>query len=218
MTNVRSVTTHQLNHARILALRSQVSALNSSITSSLTTLAETRAEILAQKITPVSKHLRQVPYQVLLEYASQISRYAAKDRRYVKRGPAGTEEVNGADPTTQQDTQDATKEGEQPVVPAFKQAPFVPWPTEAIIKQGALGRIQAMVETGQDPATVSFQETATSMKDEAMKEEEKVNADIAAPDDLRNTQDVERRPTHTEEKPKVFGGLDLYDPDDMDDE
>ena len=218
MTNVRSVTTHQLNHARILALRSQVSALNSSITSSLTTLAETRAEILAQKITPITEHLRQVPYQVLLEYAAQISRYAAKDRRYVKRGAAGTEEVNGADPTTQQDTQDATKEGEQPVVPALKQASFVPWPTEAIIKQGALGRIQAMVETGQDPATVGFQETANSIKDEAMKEEEKVNADIAAPDDLRNTQDVERRPTHTEEKPKVFGGLDLYDPDDMDDE
>lgn len=217
MTNDRSVTTHQVNHARILALRTQVSALNSSVTNSLTTLAETRAEILSQKITPVTEHARQVPYQTLLEYAAQISRYAAKDRRYVKRAPASTEEVNGADVTTQQDMQDATKEGEQPVIPAFKQAPFVPWPTEATIKQGALGRIQAMVEIGQDPAIVGFQETVNSMNDEAI-EEEKVTADIAASDNPRNTQEVERRPTLTDEKPKVFGGLDLYDPDDMDDE
>lgn len=211
------MTTHQINHARILALRSQVSALSSSITSSLTTLAETRSEILSQKITPVTTHARQVPYQVLLEYAAQISRYAAKDRRYIKKAPASSEEVNGADATAQQDTQDVGKEGEQQVIPPMKQVPFVPWPTEAIIKQGALGRIQAMVETGQDPATVGFQDTVNSVNDEVV-EEGKINADISASNDLMDTKEVERRSTHIEEKPKVFGGLDLYDPDDMDDE
>ena len=29
---------------------------------------------------------------------------------------------------------------------------FVPWPGEETIRRGAVGRIQAMLETGQDPA------------------------------------------------------------------
>lgn len=220
------MTRHQANHARILSLRSQVSSLNTSITGSLTTLADTRAEILAQDITPVTETSRQVPYQLLLDYAARISRYTApKDHRYASKGQINTEEaavpVNGANANTQHDeiaAQNAEKEGEQPATQAQKEAPFVPWPTEAIIKQGALGRVQAMLETGEDLVTLGSQDLVAIVKDEDLKSEKIEDTDVAPPEVPTRAQDVDRRPITMEEKPRVFGGLDLYDPDDMDDE
>lgn len=220
----QSVTTHQANHARILALRYHVSSLNSSITSTLITLADTRTEILSQKITPMKTTARQVPYKVLLDYASQISQYTApKIQRYAKKTETSTDETtapaNGADPSTQQDTQatqDAAKEGEQLVTQVQTEAPFQPWPTEAIIKQGALGRIQAMSETGQDPATVDFLETGGTTKREDVNVEKMGEAEITAPEEPSRAQEAERKPAPTEGKRSVFGRLDLFNPDDMD--
>ena len=220
------MTRHQANHARILSLRSQVSSLNASITSSLTSLADTRAEILAQDVTPVTSTSRQVPYQLLLDYAARISRYTApKDYRYASKGQINAEEaaapVNGANANTQHDeiaAQNAEKEGEQPATQAQKEAPFVPWPTEAIIKQGALGRVQAMLETGEDLVTLGSQNQVAIVKDEDLKSEKIEDTDVAPPEAPTRAQEVDRRPATMEEKPRVFGGLDLYDPDDMDDE
>ena len=207
---------HQDNHARILALRSQVSALNASITSKITTLADARTEIVNQKITPITENSRQVPYKVLLDYAAKISQYTApRGRQSTARPKVGTEEaiapVNGAEESTQQDTQatqDAPKEGEQPVAEKPKETAFVPWPSEGIIKQGALGRIQALVESGQDPATVGLEEPKV---EETVKSEE---MEIAPPEPVR-AQEIDTREAlpETEQKAKVFTGMDLYDPE-----
>ncbi|CAF9905078.1 MAG: hypothetical protein HETSPECPRED_004865 [Heterodermia speciosa] len=223
---VNWLTKHQANHARILSLRSQVSSLNTTITNSLTTLVDTRAEILAQDITPVSETSRQVPYQLLLDYAARISRYTApKDYRYASKGQVNTEEaaapVNGANANTQHDesaAQNAEKEGEQPVTQAQKEAPFVPWPSEAVIKHGALGRVQEKLETGEDPVTLGSQDQVSTVKDEDLKSEKIEDTNVAAPEAPTRDPGGDRRPVNTEEKPRVFGGLDLYDPDDMDDE
>ena len=208
---------HQANHARILALRSQISALNASITSTITTLADARTDIVNQKITPVTENSRQVPYKVLLDYAAKISQYTApKGRRSTARPKTGTEEaiapVNGAEESTQQDTQapqDAPKEGEQPIPEAPGKTGFVPWPSEGIIKQGALGRIQAMAESGQDPAIIGLEEPKF---EEIVKKEEIVTAQ---PEPVR-AHEAERGEvrTETEQKSKVFTGMDLYDPED----
>ena len=220
------MTRHQANHARILSLRSQVASLNTSTTSSLTTLANTRAEILAQDITPATETSRQVPYKLFLDYAARISRYTApKEHRYANKRQINTEEpaapVNGANANTQHDesgAQNAEKEGEQPATQAQKEAPFVPWPSEVIIKQGALGRVQAMLETGEDPMTLGSQHQVPIVKDEDLKSEKIEDIDVAVSEAPTRAQEVDRRPVNIEEKPRVFGGLDLYDPDDMDDE
>ena len=206
---------HQANHARILALRSQVSALNASISSTITTLADARTDIVNQKITPITEHSRQVPYKVLLDYAAKISQYTApKDRRTTARPKTGTEEaiapVNGAEESTQQEsqaTQDAPKEGGQPVAEAAGKTAFVPWPSEGIIKQGALGRIQAIMESGQDPARVGLEEPKVeqTVKDEEM---------VTAPPEPVRAQEAEPQELRTEQKSKIFEGLDLYDPED----
>ena len=220
------MTRHQANHARILSLRSQVSSLNASITSSLTTLADTRAEILAQDITPVTETARQVPYQLLLDYAARISRYTIpKDHRYASKAQINTEEaappVNGANANTPHDesaAQNTEKDGEQSTKQAQKEVPFVPWPSEAIIKQGALGRVQALLETGEDLGALGSQDQVPIVKDEDLKSEKIEDTSVKAPEAPMRAQEVERKPVNMEEKPRVFGGLDLYDPDNMDDE
>lgn len=164
---------------------------------------------------------RQVPYKVLLDYAAKISQYTApKGRRSTARPDFGTVEVvapvNGAEDSTQQDaqgSQDAPKEGEQPVAEAKGKPAFVPWPSEGILKQGALGHIQAMVESGQDPAKFGLEEPKV---EETMKNEEMVTepAETVPAEPVRAREADNRQEVRTEQKAKVFTGLDLYDPED----
>lgn len=221
-----SVAAHQANHARILALRSEVSSLNATITSSITTLADTLTDFRSQKITPVTETQRPLPYQVLLEYAAKVSRYTApRGNKAISQGGTGTGEaaapINGADVGSQDDTQTAqepSKEGEQQDAEAAAKALWVPWPTDGIIKQGALGHIQTLLETGQDPAKSVSQEVGEPKAEETVKDEEVGDAGVTAPVEPARPQEAMRREIQTEQAPKVFGGLDLYDPDNMDDE
>lgn len=101
----------------------------------------------------------------------------------------------------------------------MNQIPFVPWPSEDVIRQGALAQLQVLTEQGIDPSSI------TARTGDGVKEEEDAmvvdnpgdtatygrisdNAKLEPRSGLPGQQ-VERR----EEKPKVFGGLDLYDPD-----
>lgn len=60
------------------------------------------------------------------------------------------------------------------------QVAWGPWPSEEVIRRGALARIQVLLEQGVDPESVGADEPGREKR---------------------------------EEKPRVFGGLDLYDPD-----
>ncbi|KAI9886381.1 MAG: hypothetical protein M1823_001835 [Watsoniomyces obsoletus] len=118
---------------------------------------------------------------------------------------------------------------------------FTPWPTEDVIVRGGLGRIQAMLDAGEDPAlvvnstdTVVPEDGHVKMKDEEKQmklDEERFMQSAAAATQLERelpTRDKHdegvsmgdsepMRPRHEEPppppKPAVFGGLDLYDPD-----
>ena len=103
--------------------------------------------------------------------------------------------------------------GESQWLDPSAQMPFVPWPTEEVIRRGALAQIQVMLEQGIDPA-----EAPKELQEETKPEVEvdiKHEGDVAAPVRRESTSagpgrvDMKR-----EEKPAVFGGLDLYDPDD----
>ena len=89
----------------------------------------------------------------------------------------------------------------------------MPWPSEDVIRRGALAQIQLMLEQGQDPNSV-----ITSIAGEEMElasgdaivvdQPETIAADLETP--VGRVTQAERI---VEEKPKVFAGLDLYDPD-----
>lgn len=97
--------------------------------------------------------------------------------------------------------------------PSSTQVPFVPWPSEDIIRRGALAQIQLMLEQGQDPNNVvtstAREETEPASGDAIVVDQSgAIVADLETP--VGRVTQVERI---IEEKPKVFAGLDLYDPD-----
>lgn len=97
--------------------------------------------------------------------------------------------------------------------PLSTQVPFVPWPSEDVIRRGALAQIQLMLEQGEDPNNVVTSSAGKEMELASgdaivVDKPETVAADLETP--LGRVMQAERL---MEEKPKVFEGLDLYDPD-----
>ena len=92
------------------------------------------------------------------------------------------------------------------------QIPFVPWPSEEVIKRGALAQIQGMVEQGIDPAGVGAGDEEEGVKAVEMNDGD---VEVKREEGVPEGQAEGRRVVRREEKPKpmVFGGLDLYDPD-----
>lgn len=97
--------------------------------------------------------------------------------------------------------------------PLSTQVPFVPWPSEDIIRRGALAQIQLMLDQRHDPNNVvtstAREETELASGDAMVIDQPgAIVADLETP--VSRVTQVERI---VEEKPKVFAGLDLYDPD-----
>ncbi|MCJ1359077.1 MAG: hypothetical protein MMC33_009077 [Icmadophila ericetorum] len=115
----------------------------------------------------------------------------------------------------------------------LKTMPFTPWPTEEVMKMGALGRIQVLMEQGVDLDTVE----AEKMEEEGgrVKDEEMVDVGVGMEGvELEQKQEPEKEKKEgvgsvaqvqvqvqmsgtveqqQRRKPSTFGGLDLYDPD-----
>ena len=97
----------------------------------------------------------------------------------------------------------------------------MPWPSEDVIRQGALGHLQVMLEQGVDPNSITAgvgEDAKDGTKDEAVSIENP--ADTAAYGGVSDKAKSEsksrplgQQAEMREEKPKVFGGLNLYDPD-----
>ena len=223
------VSNHQRNHALIQSLRATIDQQNTSITDTLTTLASTRADLLSTPSSLLQKDSHNVPYNELLDYAKRISRYTVPPTfraALPSARPALPAAINGDTVAVEEGAEDVKeeKEGrgtaslediERKWLDPLTQIPFVPWVNEETIKRGALAEIQSMVERGEDPANVGAEgpeekgETVEIGKSEdAVEREGGVSVD--------GGMGTQRR----EEKPKVFGGLDLYDPDspDVDDD
>lgn len=75
------LTTHQSNHARLVALRAQSDALDTQIKDTLTLLASTRAELLATPATVLPPTSNAVTYTELLSYARRISKFTQPPTR-----------------------------------------------------------------------------------------------------------------------------------------
>ncbi|KAA6410518.1 MAG: hypothetical protein FRX48_05940 [Lasallia pustulata] len=157
---------HQHNHRRILSLRATASALDSHLASTLTLLASTRADLVSTPTTSIPATHRPVPYPSLLSYAKHISKFT--------QPPPGTpnpdaqspkpKSANGADtPSADPAAGDAPPEraaglgvaalqpGEGGWLDPGAQVAWGPWPSEEVIRRGALARIQVLLEQGVDP-------------------------------------------------------------------
>ncbi|KAI4250874.1 MAG: hypothetical protein LQ352_005200 [Teloschistes flavicans] len=250
---VKQLTQHQINHARILRLRSTIEAQNQQITSTLTLLANTRKELLSTPATVFPENSRSVPYTELLDYAKKISPFtvpptfreptrAPKAAKVTDQKENATPVVNGVrdavaeareasavanGETTQ--SKESKGVGESSLEQAdvqwlnpLEQIPFVPWPTEEVIKRGALGQIQVMLEQGFDPGSGEIQEgnTKEGKAEEAIADIPMGEAAARAPmiPSQATIDSMERRadPRRREEKPKVFKGLDLDEDSDED--
>ncbi|KAF3927849.1 hypothetical protein ABW20_dc0103346 [Dactylellina cionopaga] len=77
--------THQTNYQRLLHLRALSSALDSELSSLLTTLSQARAELLATPTTVFPSNSRQVEYDALLSYATKISKFT-RPPTHLKQG------------------------------------------------------------------------------------------------------------------------------------
>ena len=226
--DIQAVATHQRNHARIQSLRSAIDRQNASITDTLTTLASTRTDLLAIPSSVPQKGSRTVPYNELLDYAKHISRYTVPPTfrpALPPAQPAPAPAVNGDNTVAVEDGAEETtgekKEGrgtasledtERKWLDPLTQIPFVPWVNDETIKRGALAEIQSMVEKGEDPAKVGAGE---SEEDKGETTEVGDEGDAAARASGVSVDGGVGMPKR-EERPKVFGGLDLYDPDSPD--
>ena len=210
----------------MLRLRDQIAHKNESITSTVKTLVATRADLLATPTSFPTSETRNVPYTELLDYAKTISRYtvpptfrSALPLPVVPISTPAPAIINGAAASPVKEKEGDAENGEggqkdgigmgsleeverQWLDPQAGMG-FVPWIGEEAMRSGALAAIQAMVERGEDPETEGVEQG------EAMEDlQEAVDGAMAEEGQRRVERRVER-----EEKPRVFGGLDLYDPD-----
>lgn len=234
------MTLHQEYYSRVLRLHETVDNLNQRITASLSSLTDVRKELLATPATAFSQGQRNVPYAELLDYGSRINKYTIPPTFHqtvpvlTAKVPTQTQEPanplrtngsgvsaeqNGPSPIVSSLNDQAHGEGigvsslDQKEVqwldPLSTQVPFVPWPSEDVIRRGALAQIQLMLEQGQDPNMVVTSTAELASGDAIVVDQPGAIAeDLAAP--VSRVTHVERI---MEEKPKVFAGLDLYDPE-----
>ncbi|KAL8673635.1 MAG: hypothetical protein Q9168_001941 [Polycauliona sp. 1 TL-2023] len=99
---------------------------------------------------------------------------------------------------------------------------FVPWPNEEVIKRGALGQIQVMLEQGVNPeSTGAAEEAARRVEAEDTEKNvpmgaEQVAAIVEAGQNNVESGEGRMEQPRREEKPKVFKGLDLDEDSDED--
>lgn len=217
---LKQLVQHQRNFTRMTALQNTIAQQNESITAQVTTLAELRTELLSIPSSLPQDGRRDVTAKEVLAYAKHIARFSAPPNFRPKSASAAAVKVEGADGKSKVEKADVKEEGkdggDQPVegrgladlqeeekqwLDPWTGVQFTPWPGEDVIKRGALGHIQAMVENGVDPASV----VSMGPQEESRVEEIPVTA---GEDSHRQAQ-----PRAPREEPKVFGGLDLYDPD-----
>ena len=220
---LKQLTQHQRNHARILKLHERITHQNDQITTTIRSLADARVDLLSTPTSLPARESRSVPYAELLEYAKRISRNTRPPTfRPPAPAPSGQEWATIAsaanrstDAPAQTEDQDkgkgteALEDAERQWLEPLMHVPFVPWVTDDKIKMGALTQIQAMVERGEDPAKMGVEEVL---------EGGQIGDDMEDVQDEGTAQVGHRggeRQVKKQEQQAVFGGLDLFDPDEL---
>ena len=231
---IRLLATHQINYAQIQSLRSDIMALNTVTRNSLSRLVSVREEVLSIPLPAPHAGLehKSVKYADLLDYASKISRYTMPPKRVdgnltflesqILRGSAAShlgaegndESALVAGPSALEPGFGVTQlqEAEVQWLHPERLVSFSPWPTEEVIQRGALAAITRGETKGLGPAQAQEREINTKGAEsqnlsDARAEETSKQAQAGVAQGSSLTGEI------VEQKPKVFGGLDLYDPD-----
>lgn len=159
---LKQLHTHQCNQLKIQQLRDVIEAQNAQITSHLQLLADTRADLLSIPTSLPERGRREVEYGELLEYAKYVGQYTMPPNFRPSMVESAGEEVGmvgveGEGAIAQQQQQQQSGESkvledilrnEKQYLDASTGIQFTPWPSEDVIKRGALARIQGMMERG----------------------------------------------------------------------
>ena len=212
---------HQKNHARIQQLRKKINDQNAQITSTLQLLADTRADLLSIPTSLAPPHRKSISYTELLDYAKHISQFtmAPMLRPQIVTESRPSEPENDVSVSVGRSSEDVEGIALESLVQEEKQwldpwtgVQFTPWPSEEVMKRSALAKIQGM----------SGWEKDQKERDLETKGEQEIEGEEKETDISRYTEQMKASVSggqgvlmqRREEKPKVFGGLDLYDPDD----
>lgn len=230
----QSVAIHQANYARILSLRQTAETLDENIKATLRTLVETRKELLSIPARRDAVGIRETTYSDVLKYGKFISKTTVPP---TFRGNAPKDILNFMQPTvdpslTQITNGMATPAGAGPdgegsqhpaeglgvstlsqdakdMLDPLSKLPFVPWPSQDIIRMGALAHIQGMLETGTDPSTVLSKEEQEAADKQEADEKERLRQEEEERDRRRRESYVMRGPGRQENPEAVF------DPDEL---
>ena len=229
------VAIHHANYARILTLRATAVALDEKIKNTLRTLSTTRKELLDISSSQPSPNAREVSVDELLSYAKFISKTTVPPtfRRPIpadilsQAQGANAEAANMTQITNGMATpaQNGDAAMEQPaenravatlsadtkaMLDPLSQLPFVPWPSQDVIRMGALAEIQGILEDGRDPSTVLSAEEQEAEDKRKAEEEERLR------------QEQEERDRRRRESWAARGGggraaptEDVFDPDEL---
>ena len=235
---IQQLASHQENYRSIQYLRAKIVSLNDADRSSLGQLVKVREEILSLPLQAIhtGPGTRKVKYTDLLDYALKISRYtvppklpdgilqsliidttnepyksptaAAEQDDTPSAGIQSTSALNAQPGFGVKQLQDAEVQWLHPE----RLIPFVPWPTEEIIQRGALAAVgrgdlpETEQSQGQDHEGNPNGSAQSALNQAGANEEGKKGMDAVA-------QQQSDRKEAQEDKPTVFRGLDLYDPD-----
>jgi len=230
---------HQQNHTRILSLREEAERLEAQVKSDLRTLAELRRELLQTPTISLPEDSRPVPFDELLRFAKNISQHTVPP---TYREPIPKDDVespvtgevqpttspNGVTPASAAPESTEEKKYDHPLTTQQSQwlqelqqsgDQWVPWPNHDKIRMGNLMAIQHMLDQGKDPSVVLRPEEQEE-QDRRRAEEERERKEREEREQREEEAERERRRAtyaagqrQSVQQPAVFGGLDMYDPD-----
>ena len=211
---------HQRNCARIQELQTLIERQNAQIDHNFLLLTNTRAELRAVREFKPPKERKEVDTTELLSFAQKISRFSLPTNFKATSTP-GQKKLDDTAPTDGDAAsgEGAKKEAEgiglESLLDREKQwldpwtgVQFTPWPSEEVIRSSALARIQAEGETGEEMEGVESSNPAKAEGAEGLEGIEQ-RAEQAKP---RPSVGEARQLPEKKHKPKLFTGLDLYDP------
>ncbi|KAF8533963.1 vitamin-D-receptor interacting mediator subunit 4-domain-containing protein [Trichophaea hybrida] len=221
-TTLEKLDEHQQSYRQILTLRETSNALDECLTSLLTTLSETRQQLLDVPSTRFSTpQPREVSYPQLLSYASKISKFSrppnpAAFKKFASAVlPSQTAQPNAEAETKPVAEVEAGKlplglfEEDLPALDPSGMMPFTPWPNEVVMKLGAL----AMTGPNGVPEDMVPEEERRKVEERKREEEKERGLVNGGPSEkmeqVRRSSLVPQN-TSQREKPLMNLSLDLF--------
>jgi hypothetical protein len=231
------VAEHQANYERITTLRAMADTLDGQIKATIQLFADTRREIQNLPWTPVDESLRSVPVNELLTFAKHVSKFTLPPSGIDRSAeaplataadtletPAIGNDEGMVDAQEAQLRKDATfansviPEDQKLWLDEGQRRPWVPWPTEDLIRQSGLAELTRRAAEGQaipNTLEINTKVASVSVPDEQDVPTSAQDLMSAIPrDDLPSAgvRSAKERP-----KKAAFHGFGLYNPEEDED-